>query len=283
MATRATGKGLGRGLSALLGEPEAAAPRGAETIPIDRIRPNPDQPRRRFDETELEGLAVSIRERGVLQPLILRPDPSGDGYQIVAGERRWRAAQRAQLHEVPAVVRELDDATVLEIALVENVQRADLTPIEEARGYARLMKDYAYTQERVSEISGKSRSHVANTLRLLALPDEVMAMIADGRLTAGHGRALVGLPEAIGFAQNIIARGMSVREAEAMVKRHGGRLKERPRPPEKDADTRALEADLSAALKLTVTIEHKGETGGEVRLRYRNLDELDAICERLGR
>lgn len=285
MTTRPPARGLGRGLSALLGEPDASpGASGADRLPIDRIRPNPDQPRRRFDDADIEGLAASIREQGIIQPLIVRADPSGDGWQIVAGERRWRAAQRAQLHEVPVVIRELDDVTVLEIAIVENVQRADLTPVEEARGYARLIEEFGHTQDRLGEIVGKSRSHIANTLRLLALPDGVLAMLADGRLSAGHARALIGLPDAEKLAAQIVAKGLSVRETEALVRAS----RARPRSParrtvEKDADTRALEADLSAALSLPVTIDHKGDEGGEIRVRYKTLEDLDGLCMRLGK
>ena len=284
MTTRPPARGLGRGLSALLGEPGTPpSASGAEMLPIDRIRPNPDQPRRRFDDAEIEGLAGSIRERGIIQPLIVRTDPSGDGWQIVAGERRWRAAQRAQLHEVPVVVRELDDVTVLEIAIVENVQRADLTPVEEARGYARLIEEFGHTQDRLGEIVGKSRSHIANTLRLLALPDGVLAFLADGRLSAGHARALIGLADAEKLAAQIVAKGLSVRETEALVRANRARPRSAPRQKvEKDADTRALEADLSAALSLPVTIEHKGEEGGEIRVRYKTLEDLDRLCMRLG-
>lgn len=283
MATRPTGKGLGRGLSALLGEPEhVTEAQSPHHLPIDRIHPNPAQPRRRFDTAELENLAASIRERGVLQPLIVRPDPNGDGWQIVAGERRWRAAQMAQLHDVPVVVRQLDDAAVLEIAIVENIQRADLTPVEEARGYARLIEEFGHTQEKLGDIVGKSRSHIANTLRLLSLPDDVLALLADGRLSAGHARALIGTPNPALLALQVVARGLSVRETEALVKAARARAAApRVARAEKDADTKALEADLTAALRLPVKIEHRGEEGGELRLRYRSLEELDGLCRLL--
>lgn len=286
-------RGLGRGLSALLGDVEEsgeAAPAKAQTaVAIDLIRPNPAQPRRRFEEAEIAELAESIRERGVIQPLILRPEPGGEGFQIVAGERRWRAAQKAQLHEVPAVVRELDDATVLEFAIIENVQRADLTPVEESRGYARLMEEFGHTQEKLAEVVGKSRSYIANALRLLTLPEEVLEMLADGRLSAGHGRALITAEDPVALARQVVAEGLSVRRTEALAsaaKRAGtGAAPARPaRRPEKDADTRALESDLSANLGMTVRIEHKGETdGGEIRVRYADLDQLDALCQRLSR
>lgn len=284
---RQQGKGLGRGLSALIGdnEPdEGLASPEADAIAIDLIRPNPDQPRRRFSETEIDELAASIRERGVIQPLILRPDPSGDGYQIVAGERRWRAAQRAQLHEVPAVVRDLDDATVLEVAIIENVQRADLTPVEEARGYARLMQEFGHTQEKLAGIVGKSRPHIANALRLLTLPEPVLRHLDEGRLSAGHARALVTAENPVALAEQVIARNLSVRETEALARRAKPEAPARRPAAGKDADTRALEMDLSANLGMKVRIDHKGEKdGGELRIRYASLDELDAICQLISR
>ncbi len=294
---------LGRGLSALLGdavEPDAA-PEGGErpagepvpsAVPIDLIAPNPAQPRRRFDEAELDDLAASIREHGVLQPVILRPDPSDPArYQIVAGERRWRAAGRAGLHEIPAVVRPLDDRAVLEIAIIENVQRADLNPVEEARGYAQLVESFGHTQEDLARIVGKSRSHLANMMRLLALPEPVLAHLAEGRLSAGHGRALVTAPDPGALAQAAIAEGLSVRQVEARAKaaRDGARAgagagRAAPGPgggAEKDADTRMLEGDLSAAIGMAVQITHAGPDGGEVRIRYRSLEDLDRLCQRL--
>ena len=283
------GQGLGRGLSALLGDLEAeegaAAPKAQAAIAVDLIRPNPQQPRRRFADQDIEDLAASIRERGVIQPLILRPDPSGEGYQIIAGERRWRAAQRAQLHEVPAVIREVDDATVLEFAIIENVQRADLTPVEESRGYARLMEEFGHTQEKLGAVVGKSRSHIANALRLLSLPESVLRHLDEGRLTAGHARALITADDPVALAEQVIKRGLSVRETEALVKSGKPATSRAPsKKPEKDADTRALEADLSANLGLKVRIDHKGEReGGELRIRYATLDELDQICQIIGR
>ncbi|MEC9432864.1 MAG: ParB/RepB/Spo0J family partition protein [Pseudomonadota bacterium] len=284
---RQQGKGLGRGLSALIGDSEPdeglASPE-ADAIAIDLIRPNPDQPRRRFSETEIDELAASIRERGVIQPLVLRPDPSGDGYQIVAGERRWRAAQRAQLHEVPAVVRDLDDATVLEVAIIENVQRADLTPVEEARGYSRLMQEFGHTQEKLAGIVGKSRPHIANALRLLTLPEPVLRHLDEGRLSAGHARALVTAENPVALAEQVIARNLSVRETEALARRAKPEAPARRPAAGKDADTRALEMDLSANLGMKVRIDHKGEKdGGELRIRYASLDELDAICQLISR
>ncbi|MAS43897.1 MAG: chromosome partitioning protein ParB [Rhodobacteraceae bacterium] len=285
---RPQGKGLGRGLSALIGESEPeeglASPE-ADSIAIDLIKPNPDQPRRRFSDDEIDELAGSIRERGVIQPLVLRPDPSGEGYQIVAGERRWRAAQRAQLHEVPAVVRDLDDQTVLEVAIIENVQRADLTPVEEARGYSRLMRDFGHTQEKLASIVGKSRPHIANALRLLTLPETVLGYLDEGRISAGHARALVTAENPVALAEQVIARNLSVRETEALARRAKPEGPARPSGGAgKDADTRALEMDLSANLGMKVRIDHKSEKdGGELRIRYATLDELDAICQLISR
>lgn len=289
MTRRPPSKGLGRGLSALLGEagPEGAQPssQNAAPVPIDLIKANPAQPRRRFDEAALQELTASIESRGVLQPLILRPDPSGEGYQIVAGERRWRAAQRARLHEIPALIRDLDDAQVLEISIVENVQRADLTPLEEARSYARLSRDFGHTQEQVAKLVGKSRPHVANMMRLLALPDAVLDMMEQGLITAGHARALANDPDPVGLAARIASEGLSVREAEALARR---RKDVSPKPPRaaragKDPDTLALEADLSAALGLDVALQPRLQdpSTGELRIRYASLDDLDGLCRLL--
>jgi ParB family chromosome partitioning protein len=289
-------KGLGRGLSALLADvatideaPPAAAPRPTPTdsVPIDRIRANPNQPRRDFDERELAELAASIREKGVIQPLILRPHPaSGGDYEIVAGERRWRAAQLAGVHALPAVVRDLDDTEVLELAIIENIQRADLNPLEEAQGYRQLMDRFGHTQERLAEALGKSRSHIANLLRLLTLPEPVLAMLRDGRLTAGHARALVTATNPEALARQVVARDLSVRQTEALARAAApnGTPRPTPRAPEKDADTRALEADLTAALSLRVSIEHRpGQQAGELRIRYATLEELDGLCQLLSR
>lgn len=284
-------KGLGRGLSALLAdvstEPARTSgplPAGQRTVPIDRIRANPHQPRRSFDDRELQDLAASIRTKGVIQPLILRPHPVEDDiYEIVAGERRWRAAQLAEVHELPAVVRDLDDAEVLELAIIENVQRADLNAVEEAQGYRQLMDRFGHTQERLAEGLGKSRSHIANVLRLLTLPDAVLEHLRAGRLTAGHARALVTAANPEALAKQVIDRGLSVRQTEALA-REAIKPGQPPRPKEtKDADTRALEADLSANLRLPVAIDHKPGGKGELRIRYANLDELDGLCQLLGR
>jgi ParB family transcriptional regulator, chromosome partitioning protein len=284
---------LGRGLSALLGEPEAGAgaaeggaPGPAAGVPIDLIRPNPGQPRQSFRDADLEDLAASIREHGVIQPVILRPDPEKAGaYQIVAGERRWRAAQQAGLHEVPAIVRELDDRKILELAIIENVQRVDLDPVEEAHGYTQLVETFGYTQEELARIIGKSRSHLANTMRLLALPEPVLNMLRAGTLTAGHARALITAADPVRLAEQAVARGLTVRQIEELARKlpAADRDKAPRRMPEKDADTRVLEGDLSAAIGMRVQIEHlTPEGGGEVRIRYRDLDDLDRLCRKLG-
>ena len=281
-------RGLGRGLSALLDEVDAPAgegarPTGSAEIPIEAIKPNPNQPRRHFDDAELEELAQSIRAKGVLQPILLRPAMYAGEFQIVAGERRWRAAQRAGIRTVPAVVRSLSDAEVLEIAIVENVQRADLTPIEEAEGYRALIETVGRTQAQVAETVGKSRVHVTNALRLLQLPDDVQTMVREGRLTAGHARSLIGAPEATRLAEEVAERGLTVRQTEALAKSasSGARPSSQGRRG-KDADTLALESDLSDALGLGVEIRDGGGHG-EVRLRYATLEQLDDICRRLSR
>lgn len=281
-------RGLGRGLSALLGEVEREEPvdaraqrsPGVQTMPVGSIRPHPGQPRRHFDEERLDELAKSIAARGVIQPIVVRPH--GDGFQIVAGERRWRAAQRARLHEVPVIVSHLDEAETLEVALIENIQREDLNAIEEAEAYARLMRDYGHTQEALGRIVQKSRSHVANLVRLLDLPATVRAMVADGRLTMGHARALVTSGDPEGHAERIVAKGLSVREAETLAK--GARSAKPARTPVEHkgagADIEALQRQLGDLLGLKVTISH-GVSGGNVVLGYSSLDQLDMICQRL--
>jgi ParB family chromosome partitioning protein len=215
----------------------------------------------------------------------VRPDPNHSGdYQLVAGERRWRAAQRAQIHEIPVVIRDLDDRTVLEVAIIENVQRADLNPVEEATGYAQLVERFSYSQEGLAEIIGKSRSYVANTLRLLGLPEEVLGYLRAGRLTAGHARALIKAAEPVKLAEEAVRKGLTVRQVEELARRttqSSGTRRPRTGTPEKDADTRALEGDLSAALGMTVSIGHAGDGSGELRIRYRTLDDLDRLCQRL--
>ncbi|MDO9336790.1 MAG: ParB/RepB/Spo0J family partition protein [Caulobacteraceae bacterium] len=286
-------RGLGRGLSALLGEAdavEAAAPAGetggARETPIELIRANPDQPRKSFSREDIDALAASIREKGILQPILTRPMPGAEGeFQIVAGERRWRAAQVAGLRTVPILVREFDDRQVLEIAIVENVQRTDLNPYEEALGYRALIEKFGHTQEAVAEAVGKSRPHVANALRLLNLPQPVLTMLVDGELTAGHARTLVGSERAVELARRIVAEGLSVRQAEGLAKDPEPRAKAPSRTPSqavKDHDTTALESDLADILGLEVEIRDAGGKG-EVRLKYATLEQLDDLCRRLTR
>jgi ParB family chromosome partitioning protein len=290
-------RGLGRGLSALMGEADTAAapaaagttaPAGPREIPIELVRRNPDQPRRHFDKAELESLAATLKERGVLQPILVRPAPEIAGeFQIVAGERRWRAAQMAGLATIPAVVRELDDRAVLEIAIVENVQRADLNALEEALGYRALIDRYGHTQDEIAQAVGKSRSHVANTLRLLQLPSEVQTYLMDGALSAGHARALLTAPEdqIAALARQVIEKRLSVRETEALARRPAAEPKTPARAPGraatmKDADTAALESDLTDTLGLDVSIDDRGGKG-LLTIAYASLEQLDDVCRRL--
>lgn len=289
-------RGLGRGLSALMSDvdpeqkpvtPTSTAATGSEQyVPIEKVHPNPDQPRRTFNQEDLDDLANSIRGRGVIQPLIVRRQATdANSFEIVAGERRWRAAQIAQLHQVPVVVRELDDQSVLEIAIIENIQRADLNPIEEAAGYKQLMDRFGHTQEKMAEAMGKSRSHIANLLRLLNLPSPVQGMVQDGKLSAGHARALITAPNPTVLAEKIASKGLSVRATEKLVQDAlNPKAPSASRPkPEKDADTRALEGDLSATLKMVVKINHAATNeGGEVVIRYKDLEQLDDLCRLLG-
>lgn len=289
MADEAKRKGLGRGLSALLGDdpiPEraAASPDSAtHEVAIEHLRANPFQPRHTFAEDDIASLEASIRELGIIQPILVRRvagEPQN--YEIVAGERRWRAAQRAQLHQVPVVIRELDDVKALEIAIVENVQRADLSAIEEADGYQRLADEFGHTQEQLAQIIGKSRSHIANTLRLLGLPNKIKAMIEDGSLSAGHGRALLGAANPLAMARDVVKKGLNVRQIEKLVKKESAPKSSRAKPTfGKDADTLALEGELSTALGLKVEIRHHGDDGGEVQISYKTLEQLDEICMRL--
>ncbi|MFN3643159.1 MAG: ParB/RepB/Spo0J family partition protein [Gemmobacter sp.] len=287
-------RGLGRGLSALMsdvmGDVRADAGQvGADVtrLPVDLLMPNRAQPRQTFDEIGLEELAQSIRDRGVLQPLIVRPDPDGVGFQIVAGERRWRAAQMAQLHEVPVIVRDYSDQDMLEVAIVENIQRTDLNPVEEAMAYRALTDRFGHTQDKIAEALGKSRSHIANAMRLLQLPEPVLAMLTDGRLSAGHGRALVTMIDPVAIAELAVAQNLTVRELEELSRRQRPRTSrsasgQSTRKPEKDADTAAIEADLSAALRMSVRISHTGPgEGGTLSIMYRSLDDLDMLCEGL--
>jgi ParB family chromosome partitioning protein len=282
-------RGLGRGLSALLGEVEETPVAGGEaaglrTVPIELIRRNEHQPRWTFPEAEIEELAASIRQKGVLQPILLRVSPHRAGeYEIVAGERRWRASQKAGLHELPAMIRELDDVQVLEIGVIENVQRAALNPIEEAAAYRALVETHNRTQEQVADAVGKSRSHVANAVRLLNLPKPVQTLVLDGKLSAGHARALLASDDPEKLAEQVLSRGLSVRDTEALVRRAAaGEPPARPAAPRpvKDTDTQALEVDLSETLGLAVEVLHRNGAG-EVRISYENLEQLDEICRRL--
>ncbi len=288
MADKASDRrGLGRGLSTLLADVQADdgagdRPRDMRTMPIDQIVPNPDQPRRSFNDEALDELAASIREKGVIQPLIVRKARgAGDRYEIVAGERRWRASQRANLHELPVIVRSFDDDEVLEIAIVENIQRADLNPVDEAAGYRQLMDRFGRTQEQMSDALGKSRSHIANLLRLLNLPEEVREMIARGELSAGHARALIPTEDPVAMAHRVVAQRLSVRQTEQLAKgRDAGPPRSRRR--QQNADISALEGDLAATLGMKVGIDHAdGAGGGRLTIDYRSLDDLDALCRLL--
>jgi ParB family chromosome partitioning protein len=254
---------------------------GERMIAIEKIRPNVDQPRRDFDPDQLEDLANSIREKGVIQPLILRDMPNQPGmYEIVAGERRWRASQMAQLHEVPALIRDYNETEVLEIAIIENIQRADLNAVEEAAGYRQLMDRFGHTQEKIAEALGKSRSHIANLLRLLNLPDGIQDMVRKGQLSAGHARALVTAENPLELAKHIASKGLSVRDAERLAKGSANKpAASTPRPSEKDADTLALEGDMSAALALKVQIDHGSDLqSGKMTISYKTLEDLDRLC-----
>ena len=279
-------RGLGRGLSALMADVDlipSAQPVQRQSLPVEQLIPNPDQPRRIFSPEALQELADSLRLRGMLQPLIVRPHPSDPAlYQIVAGERRWRAAQMAQLHEVPVIISNLDDSEVLEVAIVENIQRADLNAIEEASSYRQLMDRFGHTQEKIAEVLNKSRSHIANLLRLLNLPEQIQTWLQEGKLTAGHARALITAPNAIELARKVIDRNLSVRETEELVRKQAEPKqvqKASKRSSEKDADTRALEGDLSSQLKMSVSINHVGTEGGQMVITYRDLDQLDRLCQ----
>ncbi len=280
-------RGLGRGLSALLGEGAGPGPasRGQRHLPIGQLEPSPLQPRRHFDASELESLAESIRANGILQPILVRRHPSKpDIHEIVAGERRWRAAQLAKLHEVPVVVRDLANREVLELALVENLQRYDLSALEEAEGYHRLIDEFGLAAEDLARHVGKSRAHIANTLRLLKLPDGVKTLLIEGQISAGHARALLNARDALSLARRVIAEGLSVRQTEALAQRSGVTpRRKKPVPAAKDADTRALERDLARVLGLKVDIAHRGDAGGSLTIRYRSLEQLDDLIRRLNR
>ena len=281
---------LGRGLAALIGQmdqplPVDAAPKEISPdrmVPIEYVSRNPRNPRRQFDEAELQDLASSVSQHGIVQPVVVRP--VGDRYEIIAGERRWRAAQLAGLHQIPVIVRDVDDRTALEIAIVENVQRTDLNPLEEALGYDQLIAEYGYTQNDLGGIIGKSRSHVANSLRLLKLPEPVRDMLASGELSAGHARALVTTSNPVSLARTIVAKGMSVRDAERLAQNDIKSQSEhnQSKVEKKDSDTLALERTLSDSLGLEVRINHKGGPG-QIRINYRTLDQLEEICRLLER
>jgi ParB family transcriptional regulator, chromosome partitioning protein len=285
-------KRLGRGLAALIGDDVIEAPVnptqdlapagsivGLRHLPIDMLRANPNNPRRHFSEDDIASLASSLKEKGVLQPIMVRP--KGSDYEIVAGERRWRAAQRAGIHQVPVIIRELDDRETLEIAIIENVQRSDLNPLEEARAYKMLMDQYDYTQQQLAESIGKSRSHIANTLRLMQLPQSVLSHIESGQLSAGHARAIVATENPNDLAEQIIKLGLSVRQAEDLTREQSSKVKVSS-SKDKDADTRALENSLSAALGLTVSIDHKGR-GGQISISYKTLEQLEHVAHRLSK
>ncbi|MFZ0092994.1 MAG: ParB/RepB/Spo0J family partition protein [Pseudolabrys sp.] len=281
---------LGRGLAALIGDVGeetsiADSGRKPRRAPIENLRPNPRNPRRQFTDVELDELADSIRERGIIQPIVVRA-LQGDNFEIIAGERRWRAAQRAGLHDVPIAIVEANDAQSLEYAIIENVQRADLNPIEEASGYLALMDDFNRTQDEVAQIVGKSRPHVANTIRLLKLSEPVKQLVRSGKISAGHARLLLGQANAERIAKEIIDKGLSVRQLEADMRKDDVHARDQPRDGRsksgaKDADTRSLEKRLSDALGLEVSVDHRGE-GGTLRIKYRDLDQLDAVLRKLG-
>jgi ParB family chromosome partitioning protein len=282
---------LGRGLAALIGDAgdESAvmerARGGQRRVPVEFLRPNPRNPRKTFKEHDLDFLAGSIRQRGIIQPIVVRDGGAPNAYEIIAGERRWRAAQKAGLHEVPIVVVEADDKTSLEYAIIENVQRSDLNPIEEAAGYDRLLNEFGYSHGDLGNVLGKSRSHVANTLRLLALPAAVQTLVTEGQLSAGHARALLAVKDPQTVARKIVSDGLNVRDveriAQAEQEQQGADAgPQRRTRAHKDPDTRAVEKALEDVLGMTVAIEHKG-AGGELRIKYKTLDQLDALCRRL--
>ncbi|MBK3799121.1 ParB/RepB/Spo0J family partition protein [Azospirillum brasilense] len=286
---------LGRGLSALFGEAAEDYSaldkvRQSKQVPIEFIHPGKYQPRRTFDDEALQGLVESIRDKGILQPLLVRRDPeTTNSYELIAGERRWRAAQIAGLHEVPVVIRELSDREALEIALIENIQRQDLTPLEEAEGYKRLMEEFEHTQEDLARSVGKSRSHVANMMRLLALPDPVKGMVQEGALSAGHARALLTSSDPVSVAREVVKRGLNVRQTEDLMrgsapvkaKKAGGRGGAATDPTLKDVDLVNLEEEISARIGLKVAITPQGK-GGSITIHYQTLDQLDDVLRRLG-
>ncbi|MTI01087.1 ParB/RepB/Spo0J family partition protein [Roseibium sp. RKSG952] len=296
-------KRLGRGLAALIGDstlqqetapapaPEReSAPRDSRKVPIEHITPNPRNPRKTFTEIDLSDLAESLKAKGIVQPILVRPAVGQvDRFEIIAGERRWRAAQKAGLHEAPVIIRDVTDQEALELAIIENVQRADLNPIEEAMGYEQLVAEFQYSQGELAKVIGKSRSHVANTLRLLKLPNSVKDYLAEGLLTAGHARALITVEDPAALAELIVEKGLTVREAEklaqdpvALDRLMNGKKDAAPRP-EKDADTKSLEKRLTDSLGLKVVVGHKpGKEAGDLKIKYTSLDQLDELCRKLG-
>ena len=276
---------LGRGLAALIGDDttEEAIVQDIRTlrhVPVELLHPNPNNPRKHFAEEDLESLAKSLKDKGLLQPLVVRPRADGS-FEIVAGERRWRASQRAGIHELPVLIRELDDRETLEIALIENIQRSDLNALEEARAYRQLMDQYNYTQQQLADSIGKSRSHIANTMRLLSLPEAIQIQIENGKLTAGHARALVATEYPAEMADQIIKLGLTVREAEDLARRNSIAPETKSLGSEKDADTRALEKTLTEALGLSTMIKHKSTGGGSVLINYKSLEQLDDVIRKL--
>jgi ParB family transcriptional regulator, chromosome partitioning protein len=291
-STEAAPPRLGRGLAALLGGQESLATatraRGQQKIPIEFLRPNPRNPRKNFGEDGLDELAASIKEKGIIQPLLARPVPGLPGtFEIIAGERRWRAAQRAGLHEVPVISFEADDRQALELAIIENVQRADLDPLEEAAGYERLGDEFLYTQADLAKVIGKSRSHVSNCLRLLKLPERTKSLLRDGKISAGHARVLLSCAEPDALAEKIVAQNLSVRDAEKLLEGASENSSAKGQGPrkrgagEKDADTRAMEKKLMEQLGMNVTIRHREGEAGEVAVRYKTFDQLEFLCRRL--
>jgi len=300
MSRKSEKRGLGRGLSALMADMDAepVAPRASESssalsgggisLPIEKISANPDQPRQDFHQDDLNDLAASIAEKGIIQPIIVRSDPKhANMYQIIAGERRWRAAQIAQLHDIPVIVREMDDTEMLEVAIIENVQRADLNPVEEALGFKQLMDSFGHTQEKLAKTLGKSRSHIANTLRLLHLPEDVLGLLRRGDLSSGHARALVTAGNPSKLAAIIVSKGLSVRQTERLAKQSDtdqarAKAKRSASSSSKDADTVVLEDDLAANLNMKVSIDHKdGSSAGAITISYKTLEQLDALCQLL--
>ena len=290
--TKKPNRGLGRGLSALMADADIGSAAGGPTnqtaeqkpdthLPIEKIHPNPNQPRRDFVQSDMDDLAASIREKGIIQPLLVRQVPNTrDEYEIVAGERRWRAAQMANLHEIPVLIRSLSDTEVIELAIIENIQRADLNAVEEALGFRQLMDKFGHTQERLAEVMGKSRSHIANLLRLLSLPEDVLRHLREGKISAGHARALVPAPNPSDLAKKIIAKGLSVRQTERLAKTivkkptSSNKIKDK-----KDADTKELELQLSTQIGMSVNINfNEGSGSGEVTVQYETLDQLDDLC-----